>query len=186
MVLIGIALVGAWLYSAARGDAAEPEYMFGQITRGELHVTISATGTVEPEETVDVGAQVGGKILSFGNDLAGRPVDYRSEVGKDSVLAKIDDALYRSDLEQASAQLKRAQAALAQAHAKLKQSARDWGRAKKIGPSDALSQTAYDNFEAVFETSQALVKDGEAQVALAAAAVARAERNLAYCTSTLR
>jgi HlyD family secretion protein len=37
-----------------------------QVMRRDLVVTISATGTLEPEEVVDVGAQVAGQILAFG------------------------------------------------------------------------------------------------------------------------
>ena len=38
------------------------------MTRSNILVTIRATGTVEPEEVVDVGAQVAGEILYFGKD----------------------------------------------------------------------------------------------------------------------
>ena len=40
--------------------------------RGNLIATISATGTVEPEEVIDVGAQVAGRIVEFGKDKNGR------------------------------------------------------------------------------------------------------------------
>jgi len=45
------------------------------IQRGDLVPTISATGTVEPEKVVDVGAQVAGLIQAFGKDIHGKPVD---------------------------------------------------------------------------------------------------------------
>src|SRR5688572_21381323 len=67
------------------------------VKRSDLVVTISATGTVEPEEVVDVGAQVAGKIEAFGKDAAGKTVDYGTSVAQDMVLAHIDDSLYAAD-----------------------------------------------------------------------------------------
>ena len=166
------------------------------ITRGSLSATISATGTIEPEEVVDVGAQVGGQINSFGKDKDGKTVDYGSTVEEGTVLAQIDDSLYRADMETASAQLAqarasqaRAEADLRQLQAKLDQAQRDWERAQKLGPSEALAPTTFDGFKAGFETATANVAVGEAAIAQAKAAVSqavaalsRAQRNLGYCT----
>jgi HlyD family secretion protein len=55
--------------------------------RGDLMATISATGTVEPEAVVDVGARVAGKIWAFGKDQSGKPIDYGSVVEEGTVLA---------------------------------------------------------------------------------------------------
>src|SRR5258708_6700811 len=59
---------------------------------GDLVATISATGTIEPVEVVDIGAQVAGLISAFGKDKNGNPIDYGSIVGEGTVLAKIDDS----------------------------------------------------------------------------------------------
>jgi len=80
------------------------------VQRRDLVATISATGTVEPEEVVDVGAQVAGQISAFGKDKNGKSIDWGSVVEQGTVLAQIDDALYRADVEAAKAQLQQAQA----------------------------------------------------------------------------
>src|SRR6266849_424196 len=59
------------------------------VKHGDLVATISATGTIEPVEVVDVGAQVAGLILSFGKDKDGNTIDYGSVVEEGTVLAKI-------------------------------------------------------------------------------------------------
>src|SRR5262245_7520656 len=61
------------------------------IEHGDLTATISATGTLEPEEVVDVGAQVAGRIDSFGVDPSNsaKTVDYNTEVKKGDILAEI-------------------------------------------------------------------------------------------------
>jgi len=58
---------------------------------------------VEPEEAIDVGAQVAGQILSFGRDADAKTVDYGSKVTECKVLAKIDESLYTAEAAQVKA-----------------------------------------------------------------------------------
>src|SRR5262245_50852177 len=82
------------------------------VTRGDVRATISATGTIEPEEVVDVGAQVAGKIKNLGMDpkKSGKTIDYGSVVEHGTVLAQIDDSIYKSQVQQARANLQKAEA----------------------------------------------------------------------------
>ena len=81
---------------------------------------VRATGTVEPEEIVDVGPQVSGVITSLGDDPSspGKKIDYGSRVEAGTVLARLDNALYRAQVEVAQAGCQRAEAQLALARAK--------------------------------------------------------------------
>ena len=76
---------------------------------------------MEPEEVVDIGAQVAGRIVSFGKDKNGEEVDYGSVVEAGMVLARIDDALYAADVASAKAQLAQTKAAVQKAEADLGQ-----------------------------------------------------------------
>ena len=83
----------------------------------------------------------------------------------------------------------RAQADLGQMRAKLVEAQRDWERAQKIGPSDALSENDYDMYQANFLTAKANVGVDEAAVLQAQSSVVeakaeatKAQKNLAYCT----
>jgi len=192
LVLVLVLITWFWLgnHNGANG------FHTAAVSRGELLATISATGTVEPEEVVDIGSQVAGKIVSFGQDRDGKTVDYGSHVEAGTVLARIDDALYAADVSQAKAavsqakaNLKRAEADLGQLKAKSFQAERDWARAKKLGPSDALSQSDYDAAQAAYEVAKANVNVGQAAILQAKDAVAQAEatlrrnaQNLDYCT----
>jgi HlyD family secretion protein len=195
LVALGLAAAGMFWYFQ-RVDAETASFRTVRVTRGDLLVAISATGTVEPEEVVDVGAQVAGQILSFGKDANGKTVDYGSVVEEGTILAKIDDSLYRADAAQADAQvesaqagLQRAKADLEQMKAKLQQAERDWRRAQKLGPSEALSQASYDAYQSAYETAKSNVAVGEAAILQAKASLdqakavlQRAQRNLGYCT----
>jgi HlyD family secretion protein len=191
-VVAALALLGYLL----RGSGTSAGFKTVQVKRGDLQATISATGTVEPEEVVDIGAQVAGKIVTFGKDKDGKAVDYGSVVEAGMVLAKIDDALYAADaasakaqLAQAKAAVQKAQADLGQMQAKLFQTERDWARAQKLGPSDALSQTDYDASRSAFEVAKANLAVGKAAIVQAQGTVSQAEatlqralQNLSYCT----
>lgn len=191
-VLVALVLIVGFLKRSGNGVT----FRTVPVKRGDLLATISATGTVEPEEVIDIGAQVAGKIIAFGKDKQGKSVDYGSVVEAGTILARIDDALYAADaaaaqaqLEQSKAALQRSEADLGQLKAKLYQAQRDWARAQKLGPSDALSQADYDAAQSAFETAKANLEVGKAAIVQsqktvkqAEAAYKRARQNLDYCT----
>src|SRR5438270_94729 len=131
----------------------------------------NATGTLEPVEVIDVGAQVTGQIKEFGKDLdnSTRNIDYRSRVEAGTVLAHIDESLYlpdvgvaQADLKVAEADVKVAEAALEAAKAKFYQTDRDWERAKRMGPNGALAGVDYDTIQNSYATAKVMVPSAEA------------------------
>jgi HlyD family secretion protein len=191
--------VGGWGVWQWRAHAARrPAFREVAVKRGDLYVTITATGTLEPEEVVDVGAQVAGQINVFGTDKNGKPIDYGSVVEEGTVLAKIDDCLYAADVALGKAQLDqdkagevRAEADLEQMKAKFVQAEADWNRAQKLGPSEALAPTTYDSYKANYEIAKANVALDEASLIQARATTVQAkasldkvQRTLDYCTIT--
>ena len=159
----GLAVIGgtgAWWLRADRDN--QPTFRTVPVKRGDLVATINATGTVEPEEVVDVGAQVAGLISAFGTDKNGKTDRLRLGRGEGTVLARIDDTLYAADVESAKAQLQQAQANLISADANVLQMKpsccrprRTGTRAQKLGPSEALAPTAYDQYKANYEVAKA-------------------------------
>ncbi len=139
---------------------------------------------MEPEEVIDVGAQVAGQILSFGQDATGKTVDYGSEVEAGTVLARIDDSLYRADVIQAEAGLLSSKAGLLKAQAELHRAEQDWKRAEQLRPTEALSKLSLDNYEAIYKIAVAQISVSEAAIKQAEATLMRAHRNLGYCTIT--
>jgi HlyD family secretion protein len=193
LVLVG---VPGWYYLQGAQKPAF-EFRVAKVERGDLTVLIGATGVVEPMDVLDIGAQVAGRIVSFGTDPRdpSKVIDYNTEVEEGTVLARIDDSLYAADVAQSAAQLeqdranvKKAEADLAQMKAKLVQAENNWKRAQELGPSRALSATEYDSYAAAYETAKATVAVGEATILQNEKAVARsqallnrAKTNLEYC-----
>jgi HlyD family secretion protein len=178
--------------------AADPQSNFRTttVTQGDIVATISATGTVEPEEVVDVGAQVTGRIVELGPDprgaedstspekekFKGKTVDYCTPVKEKGLLAKLDPSVYFAQLEQARANLARSEADLKQMEAKLAQTEQDWNRAKSLRPSNAISNSDYDLAAANYQMAKANIDVGKAVIKQTKAALDMAEKNYEYTT----
>lgn len=103
-------------------------------------ITIEATGVTEPDELVDVGAQVSGIIMEFGKDMNGKVVDYSSPVKAGQMLAEIDKLPVQLDVQRAEASkaqaiagIARSKADIQQAKAKHQQARLDRERAESWG-----------------------------------------------------
>ncbi|MCX8005729.1 MAG: biotin/lipoyl-binding protein, partial [Burkholderiaceae bacterium] len=82
--LLVLAAVGAALYWwQGRGERDAPRYRFGKVERGPLVATVSATGTLNPVTSVQVGTQVSGQIKEL-------LVDFNSPVKRGQLIARID------------------------------------------------------------------------------------------------
>src|SRR5271163_3447245 len=87
---------GSWYWQDSQPSG--PFFRTSPIARGEIMAVVDATGTIEPEEIVDVGAQVVGMIKAFGRDPhdGNHPIDFMSEVEEGTVLVQIDDTIYQA------------------------------------------------------------------------------------------
>jgi HlyD family secretion protein len=173
---------GVWYWNDVRSQRVE--YRTVAVRRGDLLATINATGTLEPEEVVDVGTQIAGEIESFGKDPRdpNRPISYGSPVEEGTVLAHLVDALYKARVDQARAELRKAEADVLIAHAKLQQADRDFDRARKLWTRDQISAQEYDTAQAAYEMARASLTLSESSVALAKANLEEASVNLGYTT----
>lgn len=182
LVVIGLTTSGLTYYT--RHQAAESVMGFRtvEITRGSLLSTISATGTVEPEEVVDVGAQVMGRIKSFGTDPGDpqKKIDYGSVVHEGTVLALIDDAVYRAQVDQAQASLTHAKADLLQLQARCDQATQELKRAENLRPAKAIADTDYDLAVANCKVAKANMAVGESVIKQNEAALELAKTNFDY------
>ncbi len=155
---------------ARRGDAA-PIVQADAISRGSIVSTISATGTLEAVETVQVGTQVSGVVQSM-------HADFNSIVRKGQVLARLDPAIIQADIERAKANVAGAEAdrdrllvMLADADTKL-------GRATELFDRQLIPRTDLEAAKMAKLTAEAQLKASTAQVTQAKAALAQAQVNL--------
>ena len=183
-VLWGGGALGLYYYNDAKGQHVA--YRTVKVSRGDLLATINATGTIEPEEVVDVGAQIAGEIREFGKDPRdpAKSISYGTPVEQGTVLARIADALFKARVDQDKASLIHAEAEVAQAEAKIRQTERELDRSRKLTNKNFATATELDTSLANHETAIATLALSKAAVALARANLEEAEVNLAYTTIT--
>jgi HlyD family secretion protein len=160
------------------------EFRTVPVRRGDLSIHITTTGTLEPVEVIDVGPQVPGQIKSFGTDLddPSKAIDFGSRVEKGTVLANLEDSLYRAQLSQAQANLTRAEADLEFARIKAQQAERDFERERKLMEKGTTTPQNFENALAAFQAAKATVSVNEGSVELARANVQEAQVNIEYAT----
>jgi HlyD family secretion protein len=102
-----LALAGYYFWG---GGTAAPSYMTAKIEKGNLRNTVTATGTLQAVTTVQVGSQASGTISAL-------YADFNSAVKKGQVVAQLDPAVSKAQVDQARAALQQAQASLQLARA---------------------------------------------------------------------
>ncbi len=193
--LSALGYTGVKMYRSYLPETSKTVFQTETIARNNIIRSISATGTVEPEELINVGAQVNGLIMSFGKDVAGHTIDFGSKVTKGMILAQIDDVTYKAELQSVQAQVEQAQANILSAKAEIKVKEVDeflakhnFDRAKKLLKQKSMTQSDYDSYEATYYSSKAQISKVQADLAqakaaltIAQAALVKAKRNLEYC-----
>jgi HlyD family secretion protein len=175
-IAIGVALalaagIAAWtLFGDRRSDDAH--YRIAAVERGDVVVTVTATGVLHPLTQVDVGSEVSGVLRSV-------EVNYNDRVKKGQVLARLDTDQLQARVLQAGASLESAQAARRQAAATLRETQLNYHRCEKLAQTQMCSQQDLDQLEASWLRAQAAE-------AIAIAQVSQAQANLQADQTALR
>jgi len=174
-VLALIVGLGIWFLFPTNEDTQTPAYDLAQIKRGVLTATVSATGTLNPVITVQVGSQVSGAIQSLN-------ADFNSHVTKGQVIAQIDPAIFDARLAEANSNLKRAQASRDRAWVAVLDAARQLRRVEDLHKQKLVSESEVDAARFAHEAVTVEHRVKEAAVDQAAAGRERERVNLAYTT----
>jgi len=192
ILLGGISLCAGGYFWWSQEDVLPIEFRTTTVEQGDFTKSVLSTGTLEPEELVDVGARVTGEIVEFGVDENGKRVDYGTEVKAGQLLARIDNTIVELDIKSKEASVAQAKAAIAQSKAMVLQSNanvtlaeankakadNDLARAKSLGIGEALSEMSYDDYIARSSTSAASLEASKAALVSAKASVAQSEAAL--------
>ncbi|MCI0426427.1 MAG: efflux RND transporter periplasmic adaptor subunit, partial [Nitrospiraceae bacterium] len=173
VTLLAIIGAGAWYWWTA--GAPPVHYKTALVDRGPITAIVTATGTVNPVVSVQVGSQVSGKITQL-------MADFNSVVTKDKVLATIDQQPFQAKVSQARAALKSGRGNLAKAKNMANQRKLELNRMTTLLRQQFVSQGDLDLAATNFRDAQAQVEVAQAQVDQAAATLASAELDLGYTT----
>ena len=154
------------------GGDSEPVVTAEYVTRGSIVTTVSATGTLEAVKTVQVGSQVSGAVEAL-------YADFNSIVRKGQVLARLEPSLYNSAIEQANANLIRAQADYERARVSLADADTKLARARELAARQLIPANDLETAEVTRANAEAQVRSSGAGVTQARASLDQARVNLA-------
>ncbi len=173
-LLLVVAVSGLLLLTAQTGDQL-PRYNEAKVSRGPLSAEVSATGTLSPVITVQVGSQVSGSIQHL-------YADFNSRVSKGEVIAQIDPAVFRARLAEAEANVRNARAALQKAEVNVEQTRNNLKRVNDLFKKQLASDSELDPVRFAYKAAQAERQLRKAALAQAEAAQQQQQVNLAYTT----
>ena len=166
VAIVVVAIAGILIYSGLSGPGAA-SYVTEPVRRGDLVISVSATGTLEPVNTVSVGSELSGIIESV-------LVDDNDYVRRGQVLARLDTARLNDQIALNQAALASAEANAREAEATLREKDLAHGRNLRLAASTGGDYPA----KATLEASRASLDRARASVDAARAAIAQARANL--------
>jgi len=174
-VLILAGGVAVWLKSrGARG----PQFVTAPVTRGDITVTVTATGNLQPINTVDVGSEISGTMAEV-------LVDFNDSVKKGQVLARLDTTKLATALERSRATFAANQARVLQARATLEETSQSLARfeeVSRLSGGKVPSATELDGARARFARARADLATADAAATESAGAVKQGETDLSKAT----
>src|SRR5690606_18030691 len=175
IAVAAVALVGygAWHYFG-RGEA-EPEYVYTTVSFGDIEDLVTATGTLEPRDKVDVGAQVSGQIEKL-------YVEVGDEVKAGDVLAEIDATTAMARVEANRASLRAQESNLMDRYNTLEKAERDYERQKNLQAAGASTQEQLLNAETTLKSARQGIESLKLQIEQQKASMRVEEANLQYTT----
>jgi HlyD family secretion protein len=171
IVILAVAAVIIWKKA---GKTTATQYKTEQVRQGELMVIVTATGTLQPTNTVSVGSELSGITKSV-------DVNYNDRVKIGQVLARLDTSKLEAQitqskaaLESAKAKVLQAQATVAETQAKLSQ----FQKVRELSNGKVPSQSEMDAAEAALKRAKADAASADAAVSQAQATLQANETDL--------
>ena len=161
IIIVILITGGIWLYLATRGSKIE--YVTVNISRGDIRQVVTATGEINPVNTISVGSQVSGTI----EDIF---VDYNSHVKQGELLLKIEPSVLQATVDESLA-------ALDSAKSQLTLAKNDYNRNKTLYDSGYIARAEMEQSQTNYEQAIQSVKRAQSQYE-------RAVTNLGYATIT--
>jgi HlyD family secretion protein len=167
VMMVAAAGAGLWYWQARQKQGAGPSYVTEAASKGDLTLTVSANGTLQPTRSVNVGSELSGTVREV-------LVDVNDRVKKGQVLVVLDTAKLSDQVQRSGAALLSAQAQLAQATATLKEARASLARFEEVARLSGGKVPSASELDA----ARASVERAVAAEAAAAAAITQARATL--------
>ena len=124
-VVLLLAAGGGWYWWNQRAAAAAPTYTTQTVARGDLTLTVTANGTIQPTRSINIGSELSGTVLKVN-------VDVNDRIKKGQVLVVLDTAKLRDQIVRSTAALTAASAKVAQTAATIREAKAGLGRLEEV------------------------------------------------------
>lgn len=173
-LLVLTSIVGVAVWRSRQLSASAPSYTLEAVTRGNLTLSVSANGTLQPTRAVNIGSELSGTVLSV-------LVDVNDRVKQGQVLVMLDTAKLSGQVARSTASLAAAKARVAQSAATVKEAQEKLARLEEVAQlsnGKVPSQTELDGARAAVDRARADEMSARAGVADAQAALGTDQINL--------
>jgi len=174
LILIALSAGGYYAWKQNQQRAAAPSYVTEPAAKGNLTLTVTANGTLQPTRTVNIGSELSGTVLRV-------LVDVNDRVKKGQVLVELDTAKLNDQVTRSRAALAGAQAQLAQALATVKETQANLARLEEVARlsgGKVPSATELDSARAGLARAEATHASAKANLDSARASLSTDETNL--------
>ena len=162
-IILFIVVAGGFLYFMGGGENQGTGFATATISRGNLRQVVTATGEIQPLNTINVGSQVSGTIEAI-------YVDYNSKVKKGDKLLEIEPSVLQASVDEAYA-------SLVSAESQLNYAKSEYERNKELYEKDYIARADLELSQTNYEQAEQSVKRMQSQYD-------RAVTNLGYATIT--
>ena len=175
ILLLAVLIGGGWYLLRAPDTDPTPTHSQAQVRRGDIRDVVSATGTLNPINTVLVGSQVSGTIQHLN-------ADFNDQVKQGQVIAQIDPAIFTAKRAEAQANLKSAEAGRDKAWISVLDTKREYERQTDLQKKQLVAESVVDAARFAYQSAQVEHQVKVASVAQTRAALDREQVNLDYTT----
>ena len=173
ILLLGALVGGGWYLLREPETEQAPTYSVAQLRRGDISDVVSATGTLNPINTVLVGSQVSGTIQHL-------YADFNDRVKQGQVIAQIDPAIFTAKRAEAQANLKSAEAARDKAWISVLDTRREFERQTDLQKKKLVAESVVDAARFAYQSAKVEHQLQLASVAQNKAALEHEQVNLDY------
>ena len=174
VLLLALVAAGLWVWQAGRTASAAPSYTTQTVARGNLTLTVTANGTLQPTRSIGIGSELSGTVLKVN-------VDVNDRIHKGQVLVELDTAKLRDQILRSRASMAAANARVAQTVATVKEARAGLARFEEVARlsgGKVPSKAELDGSRATLARAIADEASARASVADAQAALSTDQTNL--------
>ena len=161
LLLLALVAAGLWYWQARKIANAAPSYITQAVERGNLTLTVTANGTLQPTRSISIGSELSGTVLKVN-------VDVNDRITKGQVLVALDPAKLRDQILRSKAALAAATAKVEQTGATVKEATASLARldeVARVSGGKVPSQAELDTGRATL--ARALADDNSARAGVA-------------------